>query len=145
MAMNLLSCRLTYSGGHTRNLVSFVQNACTYTDDLPISFKAARDAVKQTVGIYNTSIPEAHWGKLARLELPPYQQIVNGDDDYLKMLENLSVLEYVNGDDEGTLDSAAPWYAVNPIVRELRKFKEAVAALQASPQAVRPNMPEPAK
>jgi energy-coupling factor transporter ATP-binding protein EcfA2 len=65
------------------------------------------------------------WEKLARLDLSPDQKIVNGDEDYLKMLENLSVLEYVNGGDEDPLALAEPWYAVNPIVRELQKFKEA--------------------
>lgn len=121
-----------YSGGHARNLVSFVQNASTYADGLPISYKAAREAVKQTVGVYSASIPEHHWVKLAQLELSADQQITNGDEDYAKMLENLSVLEYRNGDDEDSLESDAPWYVVNPIVRELRKFKAALAALQTA-------------
>lgn len=46
------------------------------------------------------------------------------------MLENLSVLEYLNGGDEDVFAEAEPWYAVNPIVCELKKFKEAVAFLQ---------------
>ncbi len=121
---------LEYSGGHTRNLVSFVQNAATYADNLPISYKAARDAVKQSIGVYSASIPEYHWNKLAQLELSADQQIINGDEDYAKMLENLSVLEYRNGDDENSLESDAPWYVVNPLVRELRKFKSAVGKLQ---------------
>jgi hypothetical protein len=53
------------------------------------------------------------------------QRIPNGDGDYLKMLENLSVLEYVNGGDADPFAEAEPWYAVNPIVRELQKFKDA--------------------
>jgi hypothetical protein len=67
---------------------------------------------------------------LARLDLSTDQMILGGDDDYLKMLENLSVLEYINsvgGSDP--FAPAEPWYAVNPIVRELQKFKAAVSAL----------------
>lgn len=124
---------LEYSGGHTRNLVRFVQSATTYTDSLPISYKAARDAVKQEVGSYSAMIPEHHWNKLAQLELSTDQQILNGDEDYAKMLENLSVLEYRNGDDEDSLEADAPWYVVNPVVRELRKFKEAVNKLKTTP------------
>lgn len=117
---------LRYSGGHTRNLVSFVQNACTYANKLPITLDAAKRAIQQTVRTYSTAIPESHWRKLAALELSGDQKIENGDEDYLKMLENLRALEYINGGDEDVFASAEPWYAVNPIVRELKKFKEAV-------------------
>ncbi|HQR31973.1 MAG TPA: hypothetical protein PLK30_04480, partial [Blastocatellia bacterium] len=51
--------------------------------------------------------------------------------EYLKMLENLSIFEYLNGGSENEFEEATPWYAVNPIVRELRTFKEAVARLRA--------------
>ena len=116
---------LTYSGGHVRNLMIFVQNACTYTTTLPIPLSAAQKAIKQTVNTYSSSIPENHWGKLAKLDLSPDQRVPNGDEDYLKMLENLSLLEYVNGGDDDIFAEAEPWYAVNPIVRELKKFTEA--------------------
>ena len=131
IAPKALDFLLEYSGGHARNLVGFVQNATTYTDKLPISLKAARDAVRQMVGVYSASIPEHHWKKLAELDLSADQQIPNGDEDYAKMLENLSVLEYRNGDDEDSLEADAPWYVVNPVVRELRKFKEAVNKLKS--------------
>ncbi|MGH9846429.1 MAG: hypothetical protein ACREEM_47635 [Blastocatellia bacterium] len=68
---------------------------------------------------------ENHWDKLARLDLSDDQRIPNGDGDYLKMLENLSILEYINGGDADVFAEAEPWYAVNPIVRELKKFKAA--------------------
>ena len=38
------------------------------------------------------------------------------------MLGDLSILEYRNGGE--------PWYAVNPVVRELDKFKRAVKAIK---------------
>jgi hypothetical protein len=116
---------LTYSGGHVRNLMIFVQNACTYTTALPITLGAAQKAIKQTVNTYSSSIPENHWEKLAKLDLSADQRIPNGDEDYLKMLENLSILEYINSGDDDVFAEAEPWYAVNPIVRELKKFNEA--------------------
>ncbi len=132
---------IKYSGGHSRYLVSFVQNASTYTDDLPISLSAMRKAVKQTAGMFARSIPESpvnHWLLLAKLELSANQQIVKGDEEYLKMLENLSVYEYLNGGSDDEFTEAAPWYAVNPIVRELLTFKDAVAQLQAQPTGTQP-------
>jgi len=127
---------LTYSGGHMRNLMTFVQNACTYTDHLPIPLTAAHRAIQQTVRTYSTAIPESHWTKLAELDLSSSQQISNGDPDYLTMLENLSVLEYINGGEEDNpFTPAEPWYAVNPVVRELQKFKAARAALSSQPNS----------
>ena len=37
------------------------------------------------------------------------------------MLGDLSILQYMNGEQ--------PWYAVNPVVRELKKFKRAVEGM----------------
>ncbi len=120
-------------GGHTRQLMSFVQQASTYTDTLPIGLPAAHKAIAQLVRVYSVSIPEAFWGKLADLDRSQDQHIKNGDPDYLAMLENLSVLEYINGDDhENPFNTPEPWYAVHPIVRELRKFKDTRAAKEQS-------------
>lgn len=126
-----LSFLVTYSGGHVRNLMSFVQNACTYVNKLPISLLAAQKAIQQTVRAYSTAIPESHWDKLARLDMSVDQKIPNGDNDYLVMLENLSVLEYINGGGDDPFALAEPWYAVNPIVRELQRFKAAVQAIKS--------------
>lgn len=127
-ALNFL---LDNSGGHVRTLMLFVRQASTYTDKLPINLTAAHKAIQKTVRTYSTSIPEHHWEKLALLDLSDNQRIPNGDDDYRVMLENLSVLEYVNGGDENPYADAEPWYAVNPIVRELQKFKAAVDKIKS--------------
>ncbi len=124
---------LTYSGGHTRHLMIFVQNACVYADDIPIPLKAAHRAIQQTVRTYSTAISEAHWEKLVRLDRSADQMIPGGDADYLSMLENLSVLEYINGSGDDPFALAEPWYGVNPIVRELQKFKTAVSSLSEVP------------
>lgn len=118
---------LRYSGGHARSLMTFVQEACSYVDDPPITLKAAHSAVRQAIRIFSTTIPAAYWPKLARLELSQDQKIDSADMDYATMLMNVVVLEYINGDGSaGPFESAAPWYAVNPIVRELGQFKEAL-------------------
>ncbi len=125
---------LKYSGGHVRTLMIFVQEACAQVRDIPISLTAAHRAVEPTVALYDRSISERFWEKLARLERSRDQKIPGNDTDYLEMLESLSILEYINGGRSGNPFALTPWYAVNPIVRELQQFKEAVSALsQVSP------------
>jgi len=137
-APEALDFLLIYSGGHVRNLMTFVQNACTYVNDLPITLAASQKAIQQTVRTYSTAIPESHWEKLARLDLSADQKIPNGDNDYLVMLENLSVLEYINGAGDDPFALAEPWYGVNPIARELQKFKTAVLTLKEEAQTPQP-------
>jgi hypothetical protein len=121
---------ITYSGGQVRDLMSFVQSATRYVDVLPIDRKAARRALSQTIALYSTSIKSSHWSKLARLELSNDQKIDTDDPDYQAMLEQISIMEYNNGgEDEEAFTDDEPWYAVNPIVRELGRFKSTVAAL----------------
>jgi hypothetical protein len=127
-APDALDFLLKYSGGHVRDLMIFVREACTYSD-VPIPLQAAHQAIQQTVRTFSTAIPEPHWKKLAELDRSFDQMILGGDDDYLVMLENLSVLEYINGGGDDPFALAEPWYAVNPIVRELQKFKAAARAL----------------
>ncbi len=122
---------LTYCGGNNRFLMTFVQNACAYAESTPIALEATHRAVQQTVRTYSSAVPEHHWEKLARLDLSTDQLIPGGDLDYLVMLENLSVLEYINGGGTGGLfASMEPWCSVNPIVRELQRFKTAVSLLK---------------
>lgn len=128
-APEALDFLLTYSGGNVRTLMTFVQNACSYADCTPIPLIAAHRAIQQAVRSYSTAIPEEHWTKLALLDRSPDQMIPGGDNDYLVMLENLSVLEYVNGGAGDPFTASEPWYAVNPIVRQLQKFKTAASEL----------------
>lgn len=123
-----LAFLLEYSGGQSRSLLQLAQSACAYADRLPIQLQHVKGAVKQTVQLYS-SAPEHHWAKLAALDASPDQTIPGGDKDYLAMLENLSVLEYINGGVQETFEAAEPWYAVNPIVRQLTKFKKARSQL----------------
>ena len=67
---------------------------------------------------------------MAELELSKRQQVKNGDSDYAEMLENTTILEYLNGDDNEEGNRNHRWYAVNPCVRETDQFKDAVEARQ---------------
>jgi hypothetical protein len=132
---------LHFSGGHVRNLMTFVQVACTHTDTAPIPLAAAQQAVMQTVRSYTA--PDIHWEKMALLADSPDQQFSSDDRDYLAMLENLSVLEYINGGDCLTSESddlfsfddrhVAPWYAVNPIMEQMTRFKQEMTKLRSKP------------
>ncbi len=123
---------VTYSGGHVRELMGFARQACTEVESLPIDIKAARRALHRTIAIYITSLPSTFWRKLARLDCSLDQQVDNNDPDSRKMLEMVGVMEYINGGDENDpFSPAAPWYAVNPIVRQLPQFKAAVSALDS--------------
>ena len=119
-----------YSGGNPRHLMMFAQNACANVDKLPIGLKAVQRATSQTVRSYSTSIREAHWQKLAQLDLSDTHTIENKDTDHMEMLENQSILEYLNGSNDNPFESFEPWYVVHPIVRELKKFKLARTSLQ---------------
>jgi hypothetical protein len=121
---------IRYSGGNVRTLCSWIQQACVQTDALPITRTEARRAVSPTVQTYSASIPESHWLKLAGVDIDPEHAIPGGDGDYLAMLENLSLLEYLNGDGVEEFQADEPWYGVNPIVRELTKYKSAIARLR---------------
>lgn len=108
-------CRM--SGGHVRNLLIYFRTSSDYVDSLPFTADAVRLGVRQHINAYSRSIPEGRWKLLARLHRDPDKHIPS-DEDHQEMLGDLSILEYMNGGE--------PWYAVNPVVRELDKFKQAL-------------------
>lgn len=123
---------IKYSGGSIRDLIRFVRNSIAQIEELPIKLTHAKNALKSNIQIYSTSIPESHWEKLARVDVSPDQTFPNDDEDYRDMLANTSLLEYINGGSDDIWEEVAPWYSVNPIVRELRQFKSAKARIQAA-------------
>ncbi len=116
---------IKYCGGNIRELLGFVRDSVRQIDTFPIKLIHAKNSLKPNIQLYSTSIPEAHWQKLALLDNSPSQTFPNDDDDYRDMLANTSVLEYINGGSDDIWDEVAPWYAVNPIVRELKQFRTA--------------------
>ena len=93
-------------------------------------------AINREIQMYSTTIPEAHWAKLAGFVFKDDDSIPNDDEDSMVMLTMRTVLEYLNGGDEESFSEAAePWYRVNPVVRELQKVKRALARLENPPPA----------
>lgn len=58
-------------------------------------------------------IPDAFWPSLRKFETP--QADIPKDESHQQMLFYLHVFEYMNGE---------PWYEVNPVIRDLPKFKQ---------------------
>ena len=109
------------SGGHPRQLMTLVRNATLFANRQAatpplIDRRAVERALERLVSDYSRSIPEEHYPLLARVYLD--KQVSNDEANRL-MLHNLSVLEYLNG--------SPPWHDVNPAVRHLAKFQEALA------------------
>jgi len=118
-APDALNFLLTYSGGHVRNFMSVVQRAVAYADGIPIPLDAAQRALQQTIRNASAGISKRQWELLAALEQSRDQQIDASDTDYLQILENLAIFEYINGSGvTDILTSNRPWYAVNPILRK---------------------------
>ena len=114
---------IKYSGGNPRHLMMFVQGAAIYADALPMTLSEAQRAISQTIEAFSTSVARSHWPQLVALDESETKDIDSKKKDYLDMLDNESILEYINGDGDDVFSSSEPWYVVHPIVRELRMFK----------------------
>jgi hypothetical protein len=116
-----------YAGGHPRKFTMFLNEAIAEADALPIGLEEAKKAVRPTVAMLIPSIRTKWWAKLAALELDPGRQVDEEDPDVQLMLDETVICEYRNGDDEASeFEESAPWYAVNPILRETRSFQTAL-------------------
>ena len=124
---------VNYCGGSIRQLMGTAQNASSRVSQLPLDLRAVEGAVAQTVRAFSNSIPFAHYEKLARLDRSVNRHVDGQDPDCMSMLENQSILEYLNGVGENVFLANEPWYVVHPVVRELTGFKEAAKRLQAQP------------
>lgn len=107
------------SGGHPRDLMFMVRQACVYAPGdvwpRPVTLDVVKRAEAQLVATYSRMIPEPHYPFLARVHITKQ---VQSDEAHELMLYNLSVLEYING--------MPPWHDVHPAVRKLPKFQAAL-------------------
>jgi hypothetical protein len=104
-------CRMT--GGHPRHLMMFIQAAINTVDKFPITKSAAEKAINNYANSLLREIPDDFWPKLRKFEHP--QTYIPKDELHQQMLFFLHVFEYMNGE---------PWYEVNPVIRDLPKFKQ---------------------
>ena len=118
---------ITYCGGDLRSLIRLVRSASLEQDQLPITLASARSATGQVSATLASAIRESWWPILVKLERTG--QVELHDRASQELMEQLAILEYVNGEGDGDpFDTHVPWYAVHPIVRELKAFKAALAA-----------------
>ncbi|MDQ2746782.1 MAG: hypothetical protein M3T96_05930 [Acidobacteriota bacterium] len=138
-ALNLL---IKYSGGHIRTFLLFAREACTDADDLPITADNVDYAIdSEYQNISPSFFPPYTWETLAKLDLSSNQEVSVDPRYCVEVLEKLLLFEYINGDAVGVKNSSrknrnlqTPWYAVNPIYRELDQFKRAKAKLAEAAQ-----------
>lgn len=137
-ALDLL---INYSGGHIRTFLLFAREACTDADGLPITADSVNYAINSEYqNISPSFFPPHTWETLAALDLSSSQEIPVEPKDCVEVLEKLLLFEYINGDDKTTGNHGnnrnlqTPWYAVNPIYRELNQFKAAKDRLKNPPQ-----------
>ena len=100
------------SGGYVRNLVALVRDASNGADDLPITASAVEEAIRSYRDLLVKPINAGQWQLLKTIAR---EKAIAAPEDCLRLLDNLTILEYL--DDEGT------WYDVSPVVREAREFK----------------------
>jgi len=112
------------SGGHVRNLLLMLQEAINQTDDLPITAKAVQRAITKARDVYRRTADKDDWSILAKVSVS--RRIVN-DKQHRNLLFNRCILEYRYYDDD---DEMQNWYDVNPLIKGIQEFKEAVAILQ---------------
>jgi len=115
---------------------------CTDADELPINADNVNYAINSEYqNISPNFFPTYTWDVLAKLDLSYNQNNNVPREQCVEVLEKLLLFEYINGDDKSAGNQSAnnrnlqtPWYAVNPVYRELDPFKAAKEKLLKSPE-----------
>lgn len=129
------------SGGHVRNFLRFARESISYSKGvIPITRVVARKSISREVRLFADLMRPEDWNHVAGLELAELQQWDSHNPEKARLLEQIVVLEYINGssgaehdfeDDLGNdefniYSQQIPWYGVNPIVRKMPFFQPAV-------------------
>jgi energy-coupling factor transporter ATP-binding protein EcfA2 len=126
-----------FSGGHIRTLIRLVKYTANSSKSLPLSYDDADYAVsKEYESISPQFFDSDAWRLLAKLHLKSEEIVGEAEEKCMKMLADLHLYEYLNGDDDNDEVGAknnrnrqTPWYATDPFLRELEQFKNALADL----------------
>jgi len=113
------------SGGHLRNLMQLIQKAIDWTDELPITEKAAKRAMEEARETFQKTIQEDQWEILARA---CNLQQADNDEEHLRLLLNRSLLEYRYYDEN---DKLKIWCNVHPLIAEIKKFQDALKQVKS--------------
>jgi hypothetical protein len=103
-------CRM--SGGHLRNLLILVRSTCLSAGTLPLTYLDAEKAVREMGNGHERALTKPEYFDVLR-QIDRSKQLTGGEYDPM-LLYYLNVLEYQNGE---------VWYAVNPAVRQLKRFQ----------------------
>jgi len=113
------------SGGHTRNLMQYIQKAIEKTEKLPIRAISVKRAISETRDTYRNAINEPdQWKVLAQVALTKRKP---NDEKHSLLLLNRSILEYCCLNEDGEIDR---WFDIHPVIRGIQEFKEAKEALE---------------
>ncbi len=104
-------CRL--SGGHIRDLMRLLRDACVYAEGDRISAEATRQARRSFVNAFGRLVPEAALDTL--VEIHRTKTLPNRPEN-AALLHQLLVLEYHNDEE---------WHDVHPAVLQTRAFRQA--------------------
>ncbi|NEO01139.1 MAG: formate--tetrahydrofolate ligase, partial [Moorea sp. SIO3I7] len=113
------------SGGHVRNLMQLIQKAIDWTDELPITKRAAKRAIEETRETYQRTVQESEWETLARA--CHLKQAYN-DDAHLDLLFKRCLLEYRYYDQNENLQI---WCNVHPLIAGIPRFQNELAKVRA--------------
>lgn len=100
------------SGGHLRSLLLLIDTACEIAGRLPLTALDIEQAFRDMINAFDRALTKPAYFEALR-QIDSTHELSGGDHDPM-LLYNLSVLEYENGE---------IWYAVNPAVQGLTKFK----------------------
>lgn len=107
------------SGGHIRDLMKLIQKSIDWTEELPITAKAARRAVEEARETYARTIQEDEWKILARV---CHRRQRDNDEKHLDLLLRRCLLEYRYYEGE----SLKAWCNVHPLIEALPQFQSAL-------------------
>lgn len=111
------------SGGHLRSLLLLIDTAGEIAGRLPLTALDIEQAFRDMINAFDRALTKPAYFDALR-QIDSTHELSGGDHD-LMLLYNLSVLEYENGE---------IWYAVNPAIQGLRKFKRT----KTTPSATKP-------
>jgi len=103
------------SGGHLRQILIFIQSACAYVEDLPITMGALDNALADYRNGISRQISSELWPWLRCFQNGKLKGMPEGipEDISRDLVNGLLVFEYINGQ---------PTYNVAPEIRNLAPF-----------------------
>lgn len=101
-------------GGHIRELMQMMQESLNRIDQFPIGARAAQRAITELRAVYQRTVEEPEW---ARLALVSHRREIPNDNEHRSLLQRRCILEYRYLDQEGEI---CTWYDVHPLIYKLQ-------------------------